>query len=279
MRVTGITCAKNEGPFILEWIVYHRLIGFTDIVVFTNDCTDGTDGLLDRLDEMGYIKHLPNPRILNSALRFQKAALEFAVGMREVRNADWFMSFDSDEFVNITVGHGTVTDLVDSYKDPEMICVCQLQHGCAGMETYTPGLSIEQFQMAQRFEADPGTKMRRDLERGLKTLVSGKAPITEINNHKPAVEVEREKDVRWLYGDDQRVPQQIINGKGKSLPYQGAYARATLNHYATRSMESFLVQSHRGNAVKTYEHADIKYGSAITTMPLCTTALRVMLQR
>ena len=33
---------RDEGPYLLEWVAYHRLIGFTDIVVCSNDCVDGS---------------------------------------------------------------------------------------------------------------------------------------------------------------------------------------------------------------------------------------------
>ncbi|HSF91360.1 MAG TPA: glycosyltransferase family 2 protein, partial [Paracoccaceae bacterium] len=51
---------KNEGPFIPEWVAYHRAIGFTDIIICSNDSTDGTTELLDALDAGGYIKHFKN---------------------------------------------------------------------------------------------------------------------------------------------------------------------------------------------------------------------------
>ena len=59
-RVLVATCMKDEGPFILEWLAWHRAVGVTDVVVFSNDCTDGTDRLLDRLHAMGELVHLPN---------------------------------------------------------------------------------------------------------------------------------------------------------------------------------------------------------------------------
>ncbi|HRK43782.1 MAG TPA: glycosyltransferase family 2 protein, partial [Gemmobacter sp.] len=30
MTITVFTCMRNEGPFLLEWLAYHRLIGVTD---------------------------------------------------------------------------------------------------------------------------------------------------------------------------------------------------------------------------------------------------------
>jgi len=259
LRVVAVTCAKNEGPFILEWIAYHRLIGFTDIVTFTNDCDDGTDDLLDRLDEMGLIRHLPNPRILNDKLRFQAAALRYASELREVRNADWRLSFDSDEFVNVTLGNGHVEDLVANSPDAQLISICQLQFGCAHRDAYERGLSIEQFTLHQSHTPAEGTKQRRDLERGLKTFIRADAPVVQWNNHLADLDPFRMQDTLWVYGQNRRAPEIVYQGNSKSLPAEGCYEVGQLNHYATRSRESFLAQSYRGNAVKPHTQADVKY--------------------
>ena len=33
MKITAITCVKNEGPFLLEWIAFNRIIGVTDFLM------------------------------------------------------------------------------------------------------------------------------------------------------------------------------------------------------------------------------------------------------
>ena len=43
-RTLIVTCMKNEGPFILEWLAYHRMIGVDDFLIYTNDCDDGRIG-------------------------------------------------------------------------------------------------------------------------------------------------------------------------------------------------------------------------------------------
>ena len=58
MRITAVTCVKNEGPFLLEWIAFNRLIGVTDFLFYSNDCTDGTAELLDALAARGMLIHL-----------------------------------------------------------------------------------------------------------------------------------------------------------------------------------------------------------------------------
>ena len=57
MKITAVTTQKNEGAFLLEWIAYHKIIGFTDIVILSNDCEDGSDEMLDHLSKSGEIIH------------------------------------------------------------------------------------------------------------------------------------------------------------------------------------------------------------------------------
>ena len=56
-----ISTMKDEGPYILEWLAYHRAIGFTDFLIYTNDCSDGTDDMFDLLQAKGVLQHRQNP--------------------------------------------------------------------------------------------------------------------------------------------------------------------------------------------------------------------------
>ena len=60
MKISAVTTQKNEGAFLLEWIAYYKIIGFTDIVILSNDCEDGSDEMLDHLSKSGEIIHLRN---------------------------------------------------------------------------------------------------------------------------------------------------------------------------------------------------------------------------
>ncbi len=36
-----VAIAKNEAPYFLEWIIYHKyIVGFDEIVIYDNDSTD-----------------------------------------------------------------------------------------------------------------------------------------------------------------------------------------------------------------------------------------------
>jgi hypothetical protein len=56
--ITLVATMRNEGPFLLEWVAYHRLIGFNDVLICTNDCVDGSPELLDALQNHGLLRHL-----------------------------------------------------------------------------------------------------------------------------------------------------------------------------------------------------------------------------
>src|SRR6056297_2837127 len=126
MRITAVTCVKNEGPFLLEWIAFHRLVGVTDFLFYSNDCTDGTDRLLDALaargadapTAAGRVVHLPNPA---EGRNYQMEALKHAAGQDIVRGADWVWIADVDEFPNIHVGDHTLPALIAACGDPQAI--------------------------------------------------------------------------------------------------------------------------------------------------------------
>ncbi len=83
-----VTTMKNEGPFILEWIAYHRAIGVDDFLVYTNDCTDGTDDMLKLLDQHGIVQHRENP-FRSTTQKPQHAALAAADDEVLVTSANW----------------------------------------------------------------------------------------------------------------------------------------------------------------------------------------------
>ena len=111
MRITAVTCVKNEGPFLLEWIAYNRVIGVTDHLFYSNDCTDGTDELLDALQEAGVVTRLPNPA---QGRNYQMEALKDAANHPLVSAADWLWVADVDEFLNVHVGDHTIPALIEA---------------------------------------------------------------------------------------------------------------------------------------------------------------------
>ena len=110
MRALAILTVKNEAAFLLEWLAHHRGVGFTDFLVISNDCSDGTDAMLDRLQEMGLLTHLRNDGPHPDSPQW--SALKRAGSHPLYAEADWALFFDIDEFVNIHVGDRRLPDLI-----------------------------------------------------------------------------------------------------------------------------------------------------------------------
>ena len=119
--VALMSCMRNEGIHILEWLAYHRVIGFGPIVICSNDCDDGSDHLLDLLAHHGLIDHLPNP--LEPGEPPQRKGIDRALVHLQDSPADWLAHLDADEFLNIAPGAGPVQELIDRAQDAHAIAL------------------------------------------------------------------------------------------------------------------------------------------------------------
>lgn len=244
-RITSITPMKNEGPFILEWLAYHMLIGINDFIVFTNDCTDGTDDILECLDELGFVRHLPNPSFLmEKPDGHHWAVMGYINEMKRLRRSDWIVSFDFDEFICVKTGHGTLADLFSVCDGADFISMNQLNFGCAGREAFDPdALMITQFDRAM---AQSNDLYGWDRARGIKTISRGNAPYDRMGNHSPKVS---RTDVKWVNGNGVPLDPEFYT-KGPKFMRSAllGHTLVQLNHHATRSMNSFLSKTDRGDA-------------------------------
>ena len=110
MRYTVVCSVKDEGPFLVEWVCWQRLLGFTDIIIVTNGCTDRSPQLLDALASAGWITHLVHEVPDGKSITSRKLAA--AKALPQVSAADWVMVADVDEFLVIHPGAGRLPDLL-----------------------------------------------------------------------------------------------------------------------------------------------------------------------
>ncbi|MEC7962369.1 MAG: glycosyltransferase family 2 protein, partial [Pseudomonadota bacterium] len=177
MRVTAVTCVKNEGPFLLEWIAFNRLIGVTDHLFYSNDCTDGTDEMLDVLAARGIVQHLPNPA---KGRNYQMEALKHAAKQEVVSEADWVWVADVDEFLNIHVGDHTIPALVEACGNPQAISLNFQFFASDGIETFEDRPVIEQFTRSHNPDLWCGEAAIE-----VKSLVRHDFPLQYFGAHRP----------------------------------------------------------------------------------------------
>ncbi|MCC6008735.1 MAG: glycosyltransferase family 2 protein [Rhodobacteraceae bacterium] len=240
-RTAIVTTMKNEGPFILEWLAYHRAIGVDDFLVYTNDCTDGTDTLLDLLQRKGLVQHRENP-FRQTELKPQHAALQAAEAEPLIANAGWVICMDVDEFLAIHAGRGHLADLYRAVGEANMISVTWRLFGNSDVHLYEDRFLLEQFtRCAPEFVRKPHQAW------GFKTLFRNIGIYKKLGVHRPkGLRPDLWDSIRWVNGSGRRMPREMLRNGWRSTTTTYGYDLVTLNHYAVRSAESFLVKRDRG---------------------------------
>ncbi|WGV16653.1 glycosyltransferase family 2 protein [Fuscovulum ytuae] len=248
MRVLAIMTVRNEGSFLLEWLAHHRAAGITDVLVFSNDCTDGTDLMLDRLAQMGWLTHIRNDGPHEKGPQWH--ALKTAAAHPLTKSADWILVCDIDEFVNIHVGNRTIPALLDALPEADAITLTWRMFGNAGVVGLTDAPVTETFLQAA---PDPLEWPWRAVM--FKTLYRNDGRFGQPGVHRPKGQATDRQ--RWFDSAGRPLPggpQRIFSPLG-----QPQYRLAQLNHYALGSMEGYLVKADRGRANRDASAFDLGY--------------------
>lgn len=244
-----IATVKDEGTCLLEWVAHNRAIGFDSIVVASNDCNDGTDQMLDRLDQLGYLRHVPNPGP-NSG-NIQGRAYMRLRRFPEVANAKWLMALDVDEFLNIHLGAGRIQDLLLE-TDPVVDTIffawrCFGDAGHDGLQfkaatdTYTQALS-------------PETAAAEPYLRQVKAICANHTRYDFISAHGGAYL----KDPERRAGHVMATPSGRILASdafsGHPVPYANPDQKpewhvAQINHYLVKTRAHMMLRHYRGNVI------------------------------
>ena len=237
------SCMKDEAPFLLEWVAWNRAIGVKDILVFSNDCSDGTDLMLDQLDRMGILRHLPNPAALSGSTSFQPIALRYTQQMRAFSGATHIFSTDVDEFLNIRVGEGRLADLFAATGTFDALSATEINHGSNGQLVFEPGWVKDLFPLHQS-----EMPHRRQAHRGVKTIVRRSEKLATLRNHRSDFRGTAE-DIVWLDGSGRRARVLASDRNLNGHDSRGTYNLVSLDHFPLRSLESFLVKIDRGDTI------------------------------
>ncbi len=224
---------RNEGPFILEWVAWYRMLGF-EVLVAHNDCTDHSPELLKCLADAGWINVVEHtPRSDQPPKNSAHAALK---QHPMTQQADWLLVCDVDEFLVLKTGDGTIASYLEHMgHDALGIAFHWRCFGNSGWKRYRDGLTHRQFKRC----GAPGLAVNGNI----KTLVKNPKQFDRFTDHAPI-----QPALDW-----QAPEHRIINASGMAIEkFQTgrhpvrftdksliSHETAQMNHYVIRSDESF----------------------------------------
>ncbi|WP_255356559.1 glycosyltransferase family 2 protein [Thioclava sp. SK-1] len=244
---------KNEAAFLLEWLAHHRAVGVTDFLIFSNDCDDGTDAMLDQLQILGWLTHIRNPAPWSSGPQWD--ALKAADRHPLTVAADWILVCDVDEFVNIHHGNGTLTELIDHMPDATAIALTWRLFGNGGVVNFNDRPVTQQFLRAA--PAGMAWPWRASM---FKTLFRNDGTYRKLGVHRPrSPDPEKIQTACWYDGAGQRLPSTYHTKRLFTPPQRDSYGLVQLNHYALGAMESYVLKCARGRANRDVGGFDLSY--------------------
>ncbi|WGI22371.1 glycosyltransferase family 2 protein [Amylibacter sp. IMCC11727] len=247
--ILGVTCLRNEGPYVVDWIAHHLAAGFDHMLVLTHDCDDGSAELLNALSADDRITHLPFEFNADKTVQWQ--ALNIAKKHPLVKDAEWVMFFDCDEYMNLP--EGNVKTLVASMPEAEAIAFPWRLFGAAGQEVYDTAPVTERFRMC----APHG--MNYPLSCLFKTLFKPSA-FRQMGVHRPRNK--KDQVAVWYASNGQKLPDQIVQ-QDKAISLMNAVRfdedMAYMNHYSVRSAQEFMLKSVRGLPNHMDRRIDLSY--------------------
>ncbi len=236
MSYTLVATAKNEAPYFLEWVAYHRMIGFDNILIYQNDSDDLTDETLKVLNKIGAVRYFFNRA---GAGRHQVRAYKRASRQDAFRASDWAIALDLDEFLYIKTGSGHLDDLFAALPDTDMVLCNWRRFGNDGHLALTGDLVTDRFTSAEA------------PDRIAQKLAPYKAifrpsQFERCGIHRPSGSLVPEDQIRRCNGSG------LADGAFDWVKFRsndpGCRNLVQINHYMVRDAASFVLKSSRGSA-------------------------------
>lgn len=224
-KLSFVAIVKNEGPYIVEWIEFHRLVGVNKFYIYDNESSDHLQELLRSYIESGIVvyQYFPGKNMQNVA---------YMDAIKKYKDESEYMGFiDIDEFVVPHEGENLgdiVDDILNQSEGASGVAVNWRIFGSNGYEKKPNGLVIENYKY--RAADDFGANKH------IKTICDPRKVIAFSNPHYPIY-----NKGYYSVDEDGNVIKGPFNAYGKCEKIQ-------INHYFTKSKIEYVLKALRGKA-------------------------------
>lgn len=235
-----VAAMKDEGPYLLEWLAYHKALGFDQIVVASNNCSDMTDKMLDRIEELGLCIHIHNE--VPEGRAPHSSALKYARARPELHEADYIMVLDADEFLIVKFGDRQLQDLVTRMDENAWDCHVSSWRlfGSGGLQFFEDKPVLQRFQHC----SDPRNR------EGVKTLFRNRPEIRPAihmpkplkKNQTPFID---SSELTWVNGSGEKINPKGITWKSKEFGRD----LTEIAHFMVKSVDEYIFKIFRGDGL------------------------------
>ncbi len=214
---------KDEAPYILEWLAFHKMIGVDLFVLYDNGSSDGGPDLVRRSSFERNVTLIDWPMAGGQIPAYQDFCSNHA------SRYDWVAFVDLDEFI-VPASGSSIRDLLmrKAYAEYSAILLQWLVFGPSGHQDKPHGLVIESY--TSRLPEDfPASRHVKSLVRGKAVTGAGTTPhIVNVNG--PTCNTRGET---------------VLSYAEQPVECHDVMA---INHYFTKSREDWLAKLRRGKA-------------------------------
>ncbi len=227
----------------MEWVAFHKTLGFTDIIVVSNDCDDGSDALLDALADAGEARHIRQtvPEGIAPQANAERVAREAGC----FQNGDWIIWLDLDEFLLPSKPAHDVDDLIARIEPAEACMIAWRFFGDSHHPTW-PGRHVSQdFTLA--------APRRLAINAQVKTLFRYGPLIERLDIHRPVLTAEATSETFPVITSSGLPTDPEFYNRRRRRPFnrlvaqKRPYILGQIVHFSIRTQDMFALKSMRGD--------------------------------
>lgn len=135
----SIVCIiKNEGPYLKEWIEYHKFIGVDHFYVYDNESDDNTKEILNPYIDSGLVTYLFFPGKNMQDAAYEHCSKNFG------HETKWLSVLDLDEFI-VLKQKKNLKEFMAEFADCSQVSIHWVLYGSSGFEKTPQGGVLANF--------------------------------------------------------------------------------------------------------------------------------------
>lgn len=221
-----VLIAKNEAPYLNEWVKYHHLIGCQKFFIFDNDSTDDTKEVLKKYINTGLVEY----HKIHGEARQMDA---YNIALRKAKKESKFLAIiDADEFIFVLNPKDNLLNIIDDlFSSSDSIGGIGINWMIFGSSNY---IKKPKGLVTQKYISRSKYSFSRNQH--IKTICDPRKVQGILNPH--YVEYKRK------YYEVNMLGVKITGAMTKP----SGQMPVRINHYFTKSKEEFMKKRNRGMA-------------------------------